>query len=387
MDASASIVAGAISIACEAGIGGVTARAVAARTNVSPSSVIYHYKSIAGLLNAIQDALGKEISGWRHDTAASLTDPATKLFSVGGLMSATVMALTRDLGLRLVLQQELQRAASRGLVAIEPVGCQRATSHDAFWQALLRFHDTDSTRVAVRGLVAEGLVPLMLLDRVAFRRDALISAVIQRLEDRLARRSVAAFPYEQPVVEMDPIRPVPQGKRRIIDAAVQMIGRDGLHHLTHRKVAAEAGVSLAATTYFYATKDDLIADAFRDIQRRSVQAVVQAQYPRQQFMSAVLLNDQEEERWEISAMLALYHAALRFPRYQDLALVLRQLRGIDGMRWLQAQGCGDADHLDGILWSAATTTIGEQAFTLPQGERRAYLDRESEQVFHILFGE
>src|SRR5690606_19001565 len=132
--------------------------------------------------------------------------------------------------------------------------------------------------------------------------------------------------------------------------------------------------------------EDLIVDAFSEIQRRAVHAVVQAATPRHQFISSVLLNEAGEERWEMAAMTELNYAAIRSARLDGLALTLRQVRGIDGMRWLRAHGRADADRLDGILWSAATTPIADHALCLPPPERRDFLDRETAQAFDILFG-
>ena len=54
-------------------------------------------------------------------------------------------------------------------------------------------------------------------------------------------------------------------KRRtaILEATLRILGRDGVSAVTHRNVAHEAGVPIAATTYYFASKDDLIAEAFR----------------------------------------------------------------------------------------------------------------------------
>lgn len=49
-------------------------------------------------------------------------------------------------------------------------------------------------------------------------------------------------------------------KQRIIEAATQIAGKEGLSKLTHRRVAERAGVPLAATTYYYEAKIDLVAD-------------------------------------------------------------------------------------------------------------------------------
>jgi AcrR family transcriptional regulator len=50
-------------------------------------------------------------------------------------------------------------------------------------------------------------------------------------------------------------------RAKIADAVITVLADAGSGRLTHRLVAAVAGVSLAATTYHYATKRDMIADA------------------------------------------------------------------------------------------------------------------------------
>ncbi len=47
----------------------------------------------------------------------------------------------------------------------------------------------------------------------------------------------------------------------IIDAAVLIIATRGLPALTHRAVAREAKVPLAATTYYFASKDEIVREA------------------------------------------------------------------------------------------------------------------------------
>ena len=51
-------------------------------------------------------------------------------------------------------------------------------------------------------------------------------------------------------------------RRAIVEAALTLLGRGGSGAVTHRSVAAEADVPLAATTYYFATKDELVLDAF-----------------------------------------------------------------------------------------------------------------------------
>ena len=57
----------------------------------------------------------------------------------------------------------------------------------------------------------------------------------------------------------------PEGKRRaIVDAAIAAIAEVGAPQVTHRMIAARAGVALGSTTYYFPTLDDLVATALRE---------------------------------------------------------------------------------------------------------------------------
>ncbi|MEU2153502.1 TetR family transcriptional regulator [Streptomyces sp. NPDC019396] len=55
----------------------------------------------------------------------------------------------------------------------------------------------------------------------------------------------------------------PERRQRIIDAAIRVVGRDGIAGLSHRTVAAEADVPLGSTTYHFASLDELLIAALR----------------------------------------------------------------------------------------------------------------------------
>lgn len=58
----------------------------------------------------------------------------------------------------------------------------------------------------------------------------------------------------------------------ILDAAIDVVARDGTGALTHRAVAKLAKVPLAATTYYFASRDDLLVEAFRHLTTRRMAA-------------------------------------------------------------------------------------------------------------------
>ncbi len=51
-------------------------------------------------------------------------------------------------------------------------------------------------------------------------------------------------------------------RRRILEATLAVIARAGVHGVTHRAVAAEAGVQLSLTTYFFRSLNDMIEQAY-----------------------------------------------------------------------------------------------------------------------------
>jgi DNA-binding transcriptional regulator YbjK len=56
--------------------------------------------------------------------------------------------------------------------------------------------------------------------------------------------------------------PLPR-REAILDAALAVIAARGTEEVTHRSVAAGAGVPLGSTTYYFASRDDLVREAFR----------------------------------------------------------------------------------------------------------------------------
>ena len=59
-----------------------------------------------------------------------------------------------------------------------------------------------------------------------------------------------------------------QRRRALLDATLQVIGRDGLAAVTQRAVAAEAGCPPSAVYYYFPTLDDLVAATLIDVNDR-----------------------------------------------------------------------------------------------------------------------
>ncbi len=58
-------------------------------------------------------------------------------------------------------------------------------------------------------------------------------------------------------------------RAEIVEATLRVISRSGADAVTHRAVAADAGVSLASTTYYFDSKDALVQEALDLVIERS----------------------------------------------------------------------------------------------------------------------
>jgi DNA-binding transcriptional regulator YbjK len=59
----------------------------------------------------------------------------------------------------------------------------------------------------------------------------------------------------------------------LLDATVRVIGRGGIAAVDHRAVAAEAGVPLGSTTYYFASKEEMVAQALAHVAETEAERV------------------------------------------------------------------------------------------------------------------
>ncbi|MGL4317190.1 MAG: TetR/AcrR family transcriptional regulator [Pseudomonas sp.] len=142
-----------------------------------------------------------------------------------------------------------------------------------------------------------------------------------------------------------------QRRLNILDATLRIIVRDGLRGVRHRAVAAEAGVPLSATTYYFKDIRDLISDSFvlfverssaslsllwadiaRDLQRMAAEVAHNPQVRRQMAEQVIELTvahiqaKVDAGNAELLAELAFRQEALTNPTLKPLAMAHQQLR-------------------------------------------------------------
>nr|WP_246222483.1 TetR family transcriptional regulator [Phytoactinopolyspora limicola] len=118
----------------------------------------------------------------------------------------------------------------------------------------------------------------------------------------------------------------PHRRDRIARAAIAVIAEHGVDGLTHRKVAAAAGVPLGSTTYHFATLDDLVAAALEKAAERSVAQLrawersldPAADLARE--LAAFVIRSVRENRADTMAEYNLYALALHRPHLRQAAV-------------------------------------------------------------------
>ncbi|GIH26749.1 TetR family transcriptional regulator [Acrocarpospora phusangensis] len=116
----------------------------------------------------------------------------------------------------------------------------------------------------------------------------------------------------------------PQKRARIrrealLDAAVTLLENGGFPAVTHRAVAQRAGVPLAATTYYFASRDDLVAHAFTRLVEHELtetRAILDTPGPPLQDRLTALL---QQDRARQLGLWELYVHAGRDPALQTIA--------------------------------------------------------------------
>jgi DNA-binding transcriptional regulator YbjK len=163
---------------------------------------------------------------------------------------------------------------------------------------------------------------------------------------------------------------VPSREENLLDAAIGILGSQGVRALTHRAVDAAAAVPTGSTANYFKTRDMLIsavADRFADRDRATWQAIAGFVRPTTTVelaaaLAAYVHRALGSERALTIARYALFvEAALRPELQGRLAEAARSIRTW-GTEWLRAIGSTDPesecaailDYLDGLTFHQLT---------------------------------
>lgn len=113
-------------------------------------------------------------------------------------------------------------------------------------------------------------------------------------------------------------------RRSLMEAALTVAAAEGVRGVTHRKVAAAAGVSLGVTSYHYANIDDMLLDAFRhwvSLRTGSWESTLEEASTEDEMVEAAIavIRAVHNDRQDRILLYELYAQTVRDERYQELA--------------------------------------------------------------------
>jgi DNA-binding transcriptional regulator YbjK len=176
-------------------------------------------------------------------------------------------------------------------------------------------------------------------------------------------------------------------RRAIVEAALRLLSKHGIEAVSHRAVAEEAGVPLAATTYYFRSLDELLEGALRlFVDEEAERLTVLAERLQGQDLPPVEIARLFRSELEPDvAQFELYVEAARRPAlrevarrsiemYATVATAALRAAGVtepaidprsfvalfDGYGLHRIAGCDDQGLEDALLalWAAATRAIG-----------------------------
>ncbi|WP_394768818.1 TetR/AcrR family transcriptional regulator [Lacisediminihabitans sp.] len=146
----------------------------------------------------------------------------------------------------------------------------------------------------------------------------------------------------------------------LLDAVVRVLERGGPSAVTHRAVAAEAGVPLAAATYYFANIDDLLVSALLKATEEQVELFAGLQSPGVGEVARALHDWTHTRRAAVIAQYELLFLAMRREALRDAAE--RWYRALESAIGGGGRGSRVAAlAIDGlvlrILWSGEPSTV------------------------------
>jgi AcrR family transcriptional regulator len=383
--ATGEIITAAADLMRVVGVAGLSARVVAQHAGLSPSAVNYHLGGRDGLLRALCARVRADFEHWAKDRLASIAASPPEMLSPSSLVAGCVFDLASQPWAFALL--EFRDMIRRGEIELGAPEESPWLALENFWNSVLHGFALSMARLSMWRIFATGALSLSLVDSDPVTHFGWLTEAAWRLQ----ARADGARP-EQPPENQEPVQvleppPQPEGKRRIIEAAIRLIGESGVDGLTHRNVAAASDLSLASTTFFFKDKTEIVIAAFRELHRQSIERMTGARPSHAGRLSQVVLREDGEPRTDVAAMNALYIAASHNENLKPFALDLRRVRGAGSRRWLPARGAKNVDRLDGFIWSLLVGGLYVTTLSYPRQDRASFLDGNSDELFEILYSD
>lgn len=256
------LIAAAGALVAEGGIAAASARAIAAQAGTSASAINYNFGRLEHLLQAVFEQGVDETRAWQEDRAGEIAALPRSPDGAALALLHVIQAWAGD-GRRLALTYQEAITAAPG----QGVG--------AAWTGLWReFWNVAAERFGlppIDGSILHAFFEHEALYGLSTWSPALEGAALTEMAEHFAtlwlgasiRPMRGATPLAERTAGTRPFGSVQPAAMRIAQAAAEVVEDKGLSGLTHRAVAARAGVTTGSVTHHFRSIEDLVAGAIR----------------------------------------------------------------------------------------------------------------------------
>jgi DNA-binding transcriptional regulator YbjK len=317
------------------GSGGVSGRSLAGSAGLPMSAIYYHFGDLERLLETAQAEARAETERWCAAQLDAIGADVGGPAALGPLMAALIDDWCETRRTLAFARREAQVMAMRD-ERHAPLSAKWDDLWQDFWRKICERLDLADLST-LTGWVFDGASGLHMM---RWRRPV-DRAALSELCDGWGRWADGRVADESPWFEMakrdalalmPPPPPEDETAKAIAVAAATVVAQRGVTGLTHRAVAAEAGLTLGVVSYKFRTSADLLKAAFDTIYRRLAPSTSEplpaagGSKARPPLGRADLLGTEE-----------LSVAAARDPAFSAFAAQLRYLRGAASGRVVQRE--------------------------------------------------
>jgi DNA-binding transcriptional regulator YbjK len=118
-------------------------------------------------------------------------------------------------------------------------------------------------------------------------------------------------------------------RERLIEVTIELVAREGIDAVTHRRVAELAQVPLGSTTYYFASREEMLVEALKTFGRQEIAAIrarlaelLTHRPSRRRYVDRLvdfLAPQLADDRWRTVAQYALLCEAARRPELEQVA--------------------------------------------------------------------
>lgn len=378
----------AFELARDQGFASLSTRALAEKTGGSSSAVSYHFGNRQQLASEVCAEMLEALKSWRGRYRNGESFDFPFWVGIASAFSATLLARISSCRLLITLGGELeQEARINGWTDVTFMLAADIEEEAKFWTSLATSFGAPPAHAQAWTDMAMSLSTLALSEAQTASGSAWIFELATRLQLRLTRQPVVLVP--SPPDEFGPLTPpvAPANERgaKVLDAAIEEILEKGVDRLSQRDVAAKAGVSLSAVTYFFGPKHELVKAAFEEIIRRANYAARSIDVNLDNKSAILLVLSAADSQSLLSAMEILFRTSVRSIELSSAVSRMRTLRGIGSYTMLNALGV-KADRVDSFLWIVVQTGSFNRMAHVDKISRRPMMIRAATERLALLFG-